>query len=125
MTATTPSPPTRSRASASGTAPATSPAGTRSWATRRGTDDVSIYAAPARAEDLSGLPPTFIDVGSAEVFRDECVAYASQIWAAGGSAELHVWPGGFHGFDGLAPQAQISQEARAARVRWLHRLLDV
>ena len=67
----------------------------------------------------------FIDVGSAETFRDEDVAYATRIWQAGGAAELHVWPGGFHGFDGLAPQARISQEARAARVRWLHRLLDV
>lgn len=91
---------------------------------RRGTDDVSIYAAPARAEDLSGLPPTFIDVGSAEVFRDECVAYASRIWAAGGIAELHVWPGGFHGFDGFAPQAQVSIAMVDARNRWLSRMLE-
>jgi acetyl esterase/lipase len=89
----------------------------------RGGPDVSPYAAPARAGDLSGLPPAFIDVGSAETFRDEDVLYASRIWQAGGQAELHVWPGGFHGFDGLAPQAAISHEARAARVRWLHRLL--
>jgi acetyl esterase/lipase len=89
----------------------------------RGTDAVSPYAAPARADDLSGLPPTFIDVGSAETFRDEDVAYASRIWQAGGSAELHVWPGGFHGFDGMVPQAAPSQDARAARLRWLRRLL--
>ncbi|GAA0447937.1 esterase [Paractinoplanes deccanensis] len=89
----------------------------------RGGPDVSPYAAPARATDLSGLPPAFIDVGSAETFRDEDVAYASRIWQAGGRAELHVWPGGFHGFDGLAPQAAISQEARAARLRWFKRLL--
>jgi acetyl esterase/lipase len=88
-----------------------------------GGPDVSPYAAPARATDLSGLPPAFIDVGSAETFRDEAVAYASRIWAAGGTAELHVWPGAFHGFDGLAPQAQVSQEAKAARLRWLRRLL--
>jgi acetyl esterase/lipase len=85
--------------------------------------DVSPYAAPARAEDLSGLPPAFIDVGSAETFRDEDVAYATRIWQAGGRAELHVWPGGFHGFDLAAPQAKISQDAKAARVRWLRRLL--
>ena len=90
-----------------------------------GGPDVSPYAAPARETDLSNLPPTFIDVGTAETFRDEDVAYASGIWRAGGRVELHVWPGCFHGFDALAPQAQISQEARAARVRWLHRLLDV
>jgi acetyl esterase/lipase len=89
----------------------------------RGGPDVSPYAAPARATDLSGLPPAFIDVGSAETFRDEDVTYASRIWQAGGRAELHVWPGGFHGFDGLAPQAAVSHDARAARVRWLRRLL--
>ncbi|MFF4695440.1 alpha/beta hydrolase [Streptomyces chattanoogensis] len=89
----------------------------------RGGPDVSPYAAPARAEDLSGLPPAFIDVGSAETFRDEDVAYASRLWQAGGSAELHVWPGGFHGFSGMAPQAALSREAEAARLRWLRRLL--
>ncbi|WP_198679292.1 alpha/beta hydrolase [Thermomonospora amylolytica] len=89
----------------------------------RGGPEVSPYAAPARAEDLSGLPPAFIDVGSAETFRDEDVAYATRIWQAGGRAELHVWPGGFHGFDQFAPHAALSQEARAARVRWLRRML--
>ncbi|WP_250038212.1 alpha/beta hydrolase [Paractinoplanes maris] len=89
----------------------------------RGGSEVSPYAAPARATDLSNLPPAFIDVGSAETFRDEDVAYASRIWQAGGQAELHVWPGGFHGFDLMVPQAAISVEARAARVRWLKRLL--
>ncbi|MFM9699666.1 alpha/beta hydrolase [Streptomyces europaeiscabiei] len=89
----------------------------------RGTDDVEPYAAPARVADLSGLPPAFIDVGSAETFRDEDVTYASRIWQAGGSAELHVWPGGFHGFDGLVPEAALSVDAREARLRWLRRLL--
>lgn len=90
---------------------------------RRGTDDVSIYAAPARATDLSGLPPAFIDCGSVEVFRDEDVAYATQLWADGVQAELHVWPGGFHGFDMMAPHAAISQAMMAARVSWVARIL--
>ena len=89
----------------------------------RARDDVPIYAAPARADDLSNLPPTFIDVGSAETFRDEDIAYASRMWACGGDAELHVWPGGAHGFDTLAPEAALSSDARNARVRWLTRLL--
>ncbi|KUO17420.1 alpha/beta hydrolase [Streptomyces dysideae] len=89
----------------------------------RGGADVPAYAAPARAEDLTGLPPAFLDVGSAETFRDEVVTYATRIWQAGGVAELHVWPGGFHGFDGFAPQAALSQVARAAQVGWLRRLL--
>jgi acetyl esterase/lipase len=89
----------------------------------RGGPDVSPYAAPARAADLSGLPPAFIDVGSAETFRDEDVTYASRIWQAGGIAELHVWPGGFHGFAMMAPEAAVSREAAAAQLSWLRRLL--
>jgi acetyl esterase/lipase len=89
----------------------------------RGGPDVSPYAAPARATDLSGLPPAFIDVGSADSFRDEDVEYATRIWQAGGVAELHVWPGGFHGFDGIVPHAAISKAAVAARATWLRRLL--
>lgn len=91
---------------------------------RRGTDNVSIYAAPARATDLSGLPPAYLDCGSAEVFRDETVAYASGIWAAGGMADLHVWAGGFHGFDMLAPAAAVSVSARDTRTEFLRRLFQ-
>ncbi|MFE2530773.1 alpha/beta hydrolase [Streptomyces sp. NPDC059371] len=86
-------------------------------------DEVSAYVSPARAEDLSGLPTTYIDAGSAEVFRDEDTDYATRIWAAGGQAELHVWAGGFHGFDALYPQADISATARRTRTDWLTRLL--
>ncbi len=89
----------------------------------RGGPDISPYAAPARATDLSGLPPTFIDVGSAETFRDEDIAYASRIWAAGGNAELHVWPGGYHGYYEIVPHAQVSQETVEARMRWMRRLM--
>ena len=89
----------------------------------RGGPEVSPYAAPARAADLSGLPPAFIDVGSAETFRDEDVTYASRIWQAGGVAELHVWPGGFHGFTTMAPEAAVSRQAAAAQLSWLRRLL--
>lgn len=85
--------------------------------------DVSPYAAPARATRLSGLVPAFLDVGSAEVFRDEVVAYASAIWAAGGDAELHVWPGGYHAFAARRPTVAIARAARAARVTWLRRVL--
>ena len=85
---------------------------------------VSCYAAAARAVDLSRLPPAYIDVGAAETFRDECIQYARRIWEAGGDAELHVWSGGFHGFDQLAPHADVSRDARRTRFRWLCRLLS-
>jgi acetyl esterase/lipase len=85
--------------------------------------DVPQYAAPARATDLAGLPPAFLDVGSAECLRDEVIGYAGRIWQAGGRAELHVWPGGFHAFDREVPDARISKAAIAARHNWLERLL--
>jgi acetyl esterase/lipase len=90
---------------------------------RRHRDDVSIYAVPARAQDLSNLPPTYIEVGSAEVFRDEDVAYASAIWAAGGICELHVWPGAFHGADMFAPQAAQNVIRSQVRTSWARRIL--
>lgn len=90
---------------------------------RRGTEDVSCYAAPARAADLSGLPPLLIDVGSVEALRDEAVTYATRVWQAGGQAELHVWSGAFHSFDEWVPQAIVSQAANQVRVAWLRRLL--
>lgn len=94
-------------------------------ANNRGGPDVSPYAAPSRMADLAGLAPAFIEVGSAEVFRDESVDYAMRIWAAGGRAELVVWDGGFHGFNGVVPNARVSRSANAARKAWLLRILDL
>ncbi|MET7293095.1 alpha/beta hydrolase [Streptomyces griseoloalbus] len=86
-------------------------------------DEIPAYVSPALADDLAGLPTTYIDTGSAEVFRDEDADYATRIWAAGGQAELHVWAGGFHGFDALYPQANLSVTARRTRSDWLTRVL--
>lgn len=52
--------------------------------------NVSELVSPSRATDFAGLPPTFLDAGDAEVFRDEAVAYASTLWKSDVSAELHV-----------------------------------
>ncbi|TDD16995.1 alpha/beta hydrolase [Nonomuraea diastatica] len=88
-----------------------------------GTGDVSPYAAPARAADLAGLPPAFVDVGELEVFRDECVDYAQRLAQAGVSTEFHLYPGAFHGFDVMVPGATLSRRAAAARVAALKRAL--
>lgn len=97
------------------------------WSAYLGADPrtaaIPPYASASLASDFSDLPPHYIDVGSVETFRDECVEYASAIWAAGGDAELHVWPGGAHGFEFLAPWAQVSRQARATRIAWLRRVL--
>ncbi|BDZ48847.1 esterase [Frondihabitans sucicola] len=84
--------------------------------------DVSIYASPARADDLSGLPQAFIDVGGNEVFRDADLAYASRLWQGGVNVEVHVWPGGYHSFDFMVPDAPVSIAAKAARTSWLERI---
>jgi acetyl esterase/lipase len=88
-----------------------------------GSEEVPYFAAPARCEDLSGLPPAFVDVGSAEVFRDEAVDFASRIWAAGGQAELHVWSGGFHGFQTFEHTALARASSGVVR-SWMNRTLS-
>lgn len=88
---------------------------------KRGSASVSQYASPARATNLGSLPPTLIDVGSAETFRDEAVVFASRIWADGGDCELHVFAGGFHGYDSLVPETAVSRDTVEARKRWLAR----
>lgn len=90
----------------------------------RGTDKVSIYDAPARAKDLSNLPPTFIEVGACEPFRDEDVAYAMKLWEHGIPTELHVWPGAWHGYDVFAPYSDISRTSIETRMRWIKRILS-
>jgi len=69
------------------------------------------------------LPPAYIEAGSVEVFRDEAVALAGRIWEAGGSAELHIWAGGFHGFQTIVPKAAVSRTAVQARESWVSRIL--
>lgn len=65
--------------------------------------DVSIYAAPARCKDLSGLPPAYIDVGDLDAFRDEDVEYGLNMMKVGIPVELHVYPGCFHAFEIFGP----------------------
>lgn len=89
----------------------------------RGTDAVSSYAAPSRATDLRGLPAAFIDVGAAEIFRDEAIAYADAIWRAGGDAELHVWSGAFHACDLFAPHTAVGRSMIATRNSWVEKIL--
>jgi len=91
----------------------------------RGSADVPCYAAPARLTDFSGLPTTYLDGGTAEVFRDEIAAYAQGLWAAGTQAELHLWAGAIHGFSALAPAARVSRQATEAVGGWLRRALDL
>lgn len=88
-----------------------------------GSDDVPPHAAPARAADLTGLPPTYLMVGTLDGFADEDIAYATRLNHAGVSVELHVYPGAPHGFEGFAPGAALSRQARRDINTWLARRL--
>ena len=83
------------------------------------------YAAAARADDLGALPPTYLDVGELDLFRDEVIAFAARAAATGVTVELHVDPGSVHGFDRVAPEAEISRIAGERRVRFIRRHLAV
>jgi acetyl esterase/lipase len=88
-----------------------------------GGTDVPSYAAPARAMDLSGLPPTYLDVGDLDLFLDEDIQLAQRLAAGGVPLELHVYPGAYHGFDQIAPGSDTAKAARGNRVAALRRAL--
>jgi acetyl esterase/lipase len=90
---------------------------------RYGTDDVPYTAAPARATDLSGLPPAIVCVGGADGFRDEDVDYALRLAQAGVPTELHVYPGAPHGAQIVADSPQARQWARDVE-DWIRRQLE-
>ncbi|MEY2471115.1 MAG: hypothetical protein QOK28_444 [Actinomycetota bacterium] len=84
---------------------------------RAGADDIDIYAAPARAtaEQLRGLPPTSIDVGELDAFRDEDIEYAQKLLQAGVPTELLVTPGAFHASENYNPAAPSSKRINRFR----------
>ncbi len=81
-----------------------------------GSPDVPPYAAPSRREDLAGLPPAWIGVGTLDVFHDEDVEYARRLVEAGVPCELTVVDGAFHGFDALFPEAPVVRDFHASQV---------
>ena len=89
-----------------------------------GGQGVSPYASPARASDLSGLPPTFIGTAALDLFVDENIEFARRLNRAGVPTELHVWPGAFHGFD-LLPGPAVADAARRTSIEALRRFLRV
>ena len=88
-----------------------------------GSDEVSPYASPARADDLSGLPRAFIIVGELDLFLDEDIDYAQRLIQAGVPTELHVFPGAFHGSDLMVPMSENSQRWAAVKTAALRQAL--
>lgn len=84
---------------------------------KAGAPDVSYHAAAARVPSLEGLPPTYIDVGNLDLFRDEDVEYARRIAASNIETEFHLYPGVPHGWDLIAADISVSATALANRIR--------
>ena len=84
-------------------------------------DDIPPLAVPNLVEDLSGLPPTFIAVGTMDVLRDESIEYAQKLAAAGVMTELHLYPGMTHVFDALVPESDAAKNFNATRTSALKR----
>lgn len=82
-----------------------------------GTDQVPLYAAPSRSANFEALPPTYLEVGSLDIFLDEVRDYATHIAKANIEVECHVYPGLPHGFDLAAPRCGATQRAIANRVQ--------
>jgi acetyl esterase/lipase len=82
------------------------------WASALGSalggEKVSPYAAAARVESTAGLPPAYISVGALDLFAEEDIDYARRLLREGVPTELHVYPGGYHGFN-MVPDARITQ----------------
>lgn len=84
------------------------------WQAYLGDADPDV-AVPARRDDLAGLPPAWVGVGTLDLFHDEDLAYAQRLQDAGVPCEVTVVPGAFHGFDGIAPNADVSQRFFASQ----------
>jgi acetyl esterase/lipase len=95
------------------------------WVWFLGGQEPDGYAAPLHAEDLSGLPPTFIDVGTQDLFRDEDIALVQRLLTAGVPTELHVYPGAYHASELFAPQAELAEQIWSTRFHALRRALSL
>jgi acetyl esterase/lipase len=96
--------------------------GRRIVAALPGSASASSYAAPARATDLSGLPPAYITSAEFDPNRDEAITYAVRLLQAGVPVELHQWPGTFHGSQAIL-SAEVSHRQTAELAAALRRAL--
>jgi acetyl esterase/lipase len=99
----------------------------RAWRAYFGDDggarNISPYAAPTRAKDLTGLPPVYMRVGSMDLFVDENKAYAERLIEAGVATDFATIDGGFHAFESVVVDARISQRTRGGYYRALQEAL--
>jgi acetyl esterase/lipase len=95
------------------------------WKWCLGESEPDQCAFPALADDLSGLPAVFLDVGTVDLFRDDTMNFAQRLMTGGVPCELHVYPGVYHGSEFLDTEPPLSQRMIAARHAFLRRALSV
>lgn len=93
------------------------------WGWYLGGAEADQYAAPARAKDLRGLPPAFIDVGELDMFRDEDIDFVKRLGEAHVPVEFHLWPGAYHASEVFAPEAALSVRIWDTRIAGISRLI--
>jgi len=84
-----------------------------------GGPDIHPYAAPARRESLSGLPPGWIGVGTFDLFHDEDVSYAKRLSESGVACELRIVEGAYHAFDRFSPKTNVVKQFRQSYINAL------
>jgi acetyl esterase/lipase len=92
------------------------------WKSYLGPADPKV-AVPARRDDLDGLPPAWVGVGTLDLFHDEDLAYAERLRAAGVPCDVQVVDGAFHGFDTVMHKAPAVKAFFDAQVAFLRRAL--
>lgn len=93
------------------------------WSHYLAGQEADEYAAPARAARLDGLPETYLLTAELDPLRDEALAFAGRLLAAGVSVDLRLWAGAYHVFDQLLPDAAISKSSLEDQVRFIRTAL--
>lgn len=93
--------------------------------TEPGAINVPDYAVPARRQDLSGLPPTWIGIGDIDLFFDENKTYADKLKSASVDCTLDIVPGAFHGFEVLGVKTKLAQDYLSRSRDWLRHMLAI
>jgi acetyl esterase/lipase len=94
------------------------------WGWYLGGQEPDQHSAPGLADDLTGLPPAYIDVGEMDMFRDEDLDFVKRLAEADVRVEFHLWPGAYHASEIFAPDAPLSQAIMATRLAGIRRLVD-
>lgn len=94
------------------------------WRLYLGDAEADGYAAPSRADDLGGLPRAYLLIAEIDPLRDEALAYGSRLLAAGVPVDIRLWAGGYHVFDQLVPDAEISDTSLSDQVQFIRRHIN-